>query len=123
MYAAAGFSPTNRESVREWLQQFDGCEAEFALEGTTGWRFVAEGRDADVKRLRATAWIRNRPPNPERVARGCLSGRGSPHLRGTRSSGVISEFEAQEFRHAHQAQERPQDARHGALVVVANKFR
>jgi len=35
-------SPANRESVREWLERFRGCEAEFALEGTTGWRFVAE---------------------------------------------------------------------------------
>jgi transposase len=35
-------SPANRGSVREWLEQFGGCEAEFALEGTTGWRFVAE---------------------------------------------------------------------------------
>src|SRR5918995_1024611 len=35
-------SPANRESVREWLARFDGCEAEFALEGTTGWRFVVE---------------------------------------------------------------------------------
>src|SRR6266498_2145711 len=34
--------PANRESVREWLERFAGCEAEFALEGTTGWRFVAE---------------------------------------------------------------------------------
>ena len=35
-------SPANRESVREWLERFRGCEAEFALEGTTGWRYVAE---------------------------------------------------------------------------------
>jgi transposase len=35
-------SPATRESVREWLERFTGCEAEFALEGTTGWRFVAE---------------------------------------------------------------------------------
>src|ERR687897_1948735 len=35
-------SPANRESVREWLERFRGCEAEFALEGTTGWRFVVE---------------------------------------------------------------------------------
>src|SRR6266513_1620518 len=28
--------------VRTWLAQFAGCEVEFALEGTTGWRFVAE---------------------------------------------------------------------------------
>src|SRR6266511_1145785 len=35
-------SPANRESVREWLERFRGCGAEFALEGTTGWRYVAE---------------------------------------------------------------------------------
>ncbi len=35
-------SPANRTSVREWLKLFDGCEAAFALEGTTGWRFVVE---------------------------------------------------------------------------------
>jgi hypothetical protein len=28
--------------VREWLERFAGCDAEFALEGTTGWRFVVE---------------------------------------------------------------------------------
>jgi hypothetical protein len=36
-------NPANRQSVREWLARFDGCEAEFALEGTTGWGFVVEG--------------------------------------------------------------------------------
>jgi transposase len=35
-------SPADRASVREWLERFEGCEAEFALEGTTGGRFVAE---------------------------------------------------------------------------------
>jgi hypothetical protein len=35
-------SPANRQSLREWLERFRGCEAEFALEGTTGWRFVVE---------------------------------------------------------------------------------
>ena len=35
-------SPANRQSVREWLERFNGREAEFALEGTTGWRYVAE---------------------------------------------------------------------------------
>jgi hypothetical protein len=29
-------SPAHRQSVREWLERFDGVEAEFALEGTTG---------------------------------------------------------------------------------------
>src|SRR6266498_4201187 len=35
-------SPANRASVREWLERFAGREAEFVLEGTTGWRFVVE---------------------------------------------------------------------------------
>jgi len=35
-------SPVTRESVREWLSRFAPGEAEFALEGTTGWRFVVE---------------------------------------------------------------------------------
>src|SRR6266571_4578452 len=35
-------SPANRASVREWLERLRGCGAEFALEGTTGWRYVAE---------------------------------------------------------------------------------
>ena len=35
-------SPVTRESVREWLSCFAPGEAEFALEGTTGWRFVVE---------------------------------------------------------------------------------
>jgi hypothetical protein len=34
-------SPVTRESVREWLSRFAPGEAEFALEGTTGWRFGA----------------------------------------------------------------------------------
>jgi transposase len=39
-------SPVSRESVREWLSRFPAGEAEFALEGTTGWRFVVEELDA-----------------------------------------------------------------------------
>jgi len=34
--------PATRGAVREWLEQFAGREAEFVLEGTTGWRFVVE---------------------------------------------------------------------------------
>src|SRR5438128_9081412 len=34
--------PATRESVREWLARFAGLDAHFALEGTTGWRFVVE---------------------------------------------------------------------------------
>src|SRR6266545_6436373 len=35
-------APAARADVREWLARFAGCEAEFVLEGTTGWRFVGE---------------------------------------------------------------------------------
>ena len=35
-------SPAAREPLRAWLEQFAGLEAEFVLEGTTGWRFVVE---------------------------------------------------------------------------------
>ena len=35
-------APAARADVREWLARFAGCEVEFALEGTTGWRFVVE---------------------------------------------------------------------------------
>ena len=35
--------PGAREALREWLERFEpGTDAHFALEGTTGWRFVAE---------------------------------------------------------------------------------
>ena len=35
--------PGAREAVREWLERFEpGTDAHFALEGTTGWRFVVE---------------------------------------------------------------------------------
>jgi transposase len=35
-------SPAAREPLRQWLGRFEGFEAEFVLEGTTGWRFVVE---------------------------------------------------------------------------------
>jgi transposase len=36
-------TPATREAVREWLTRFgDADEAHFALEGTTGWRYVVE---------------------------------------------------------------------------------
>jgi transposase len=35
-------APAARLDVRTWLAQFAGHEVEFALEGTTGWRFVVE---------------------------------------------------------------------------------
>jgi transposase len=38
-------APATRAEVRAWLSQFADCQAEFALEGTTGWRFVIEEID------------------------------------------------------------------------------
>jgi hypothetical protein len=36
-------APADRQQVRSWLGRFDGRgDVEFALEGCTGWRFVAE---------------------------------------------------------------------------------
>jgi transposase len=35
-------SPATRPELRVWLEQFHGQPADFAFEGTTGWRFVAE---------------------------------------------------------------------------------
>jgi len=35
-------SPATRLELRTWLDQFDGQQAGFALEATTGWRFVIE---------------------------------------------------------------------------------
>src|SRR2546429_1148780 len=36
-------SPADREHLRAWLARFAGCEdVAFAVEGCTGWRYVAE---------------------------------------------------------------------------------
>jgi transposase len=35
-------APATRTEVRAWLRQFAHCQGEFAVEGTTGWRFVIE---------------------------------------------------------------------------------
>jgi transposase len=34
--------PATREYLRGWLSRFEGKRAAFALEATTGWRFVVE---------------------------------------------------------------------------------
>src|SRR5437773_10068646 len=46
-------SPAAREPLREWLVRFAGREAQFALEGTTGWRFVCE----EIERAGQTAHL------------------------------------------------------------------
>ena len=35
-------SPATRLELRAWLAQFDGQPASFALEATTGWRYIVE---------------------------------------------------------------------------------
>jgi hypothetical protein len=37
-----GISPATREEVRAWFERFGGLDTHFAVEGTTGWRFVVE---------------------------------------------------------------------------------
>jgi transposase len=34
-------APADREHLRAWLARFSGRDAEFAIEGCTGWRYVA----------------------------------------------------------------------------------
>jgi transposase len=38
--------PATRSKLRVWLQRFQGRDAAFALEATTGWRFVVEELEA-----------------------------------------------------------------------------
>jgi transposase len=40
--ARGRITPADRGEVRRWLEQFAGREARFALEATTGWRYVVE---------------------------------------------------------------------------------
>src|SRR6266567_2648874 len=51
-------APAARVDVRAWLAQFAGCEVEFALEGTTGWRFVVE----EIERAGHTARLASAHP-------------------------------------------------------------
>src|SRR3954467_13927899 len=62
-------SPAAREPVRAWLERFAGQDAHFALEGTTGWRFVVE----EIERAGQTAHL----PDPAETAarRGASGGR------------------------------------------------
>jgi transposase len=46
-------APGARAELRAWLRQFAGCQVEFALEGTTGWRFVVE----EIERAGHTAHL------------------------------------------------------------------
>jgi transposase len=46
-------TPAHRESVRRFLERFDGRQLEAALEATTGWRFVVE----ELRRAGAAAYL------------------------------------------------------------------
>ena len=63
--------PATRGAVREWLEQFAACEAEFALEGTTGWRFV-------VEEIERAGTGRISPTRPRRRPSGGASGGRRP---------------------------------------------
>ena len=45
--------PAARAPVREWLSQFEGADAQVALEATTGWRFIVE----EIERAGLTAHL------------------------------------------------------------------
>src|SRR5437763_10160021 len=58
-------APAARAEVRAWLAQFAGCEAEFALEGTAGWRFVVE----EIERAGHSAHLADRAETAARRGR------------------------------------------------------
>lgn len=63
--ARGRISPANRAEVRRWLEQFAGRQAAFALEATTGWRYVVEeiqaaGHAAHLAEPADTAAMRGR---------------------------------------------------------------
>jgi hypothetical protein len=71
---ASSGRPT-RGRLRVWLQRFQGWEVAFALEATTGWRFVVEeleaagveahlAEPADTSTLRGAASGVPRPTGP-----------------------------------------------------------
>ena len=49
----ARVTPAHRQSVRRFLERFEGVELEAALEATTGWRFVVE----ELRRVGAGAHL------------------------------------------------------------------
>ena len=61
-------SPATRLELRAWLARFTGQQADFALEATTGWRFVAE----ELQRAGAVAHLAE--PADTRALRGPSGG-------------------------------------------------
>src|ERR1700689_3179169 len=63
-------APADRAHLRAWLARFAGRDVAFALEGCTGWRYVAEelaaaGVTAHVAEPADTAFARGRKGQPK----------------------------------------------------------
>src|SRR5258708_26042276 len=70
--------PGAREAVREWLEHFEpGTDAHFALEGTTGWRFVVE----EIERRGFSPPPARPPPRGERRGAKTLAPTDTAHVR------------------------------------------
>ena len=70
-------APANRERLRHWLQRFAGRDqVAFALEGCTGWRYVAE----ELARAGITAHVAE-PAETAASARPEASGQDRPQRR------------------------------------------
>src|SRR5215216_3577671 len=79
--------PATRVELRAWLARLAGQQADFAFEGTTGWRFVAEevmdagfrahlAEPADTRALRGPSGApRPTAPTPTTCASCCALGR------------------------------------------------
>jgi len=84
-------SPADREHLRAWLARFAGCEdAAFAVEGCTGWRYVAEelaaaGITAHLAGPADTAFARGRKRHAKTDKTDCR------HLRMLLSEGRLPE--------------------------------
>src|SRR6185437_3930818 len=84
-------SPADREHLRAWLARFAGCEdAAFAVEGCTGWRYVAEelaaaGITAHLAGPADTAFARGRKRHAKTGKTDCR------HLRMLLSEGRLPE--------------------------------
>src|SRR5574341_921053 len=83
-------SPATRLELRAWLDQFDPQQASFALEATTGWRFVTEelqrvGIDAHLAEPADTRALRG----PKRRAK--TDRTDARHLRELLRAGTLPE--------------------------------
>jgi len=72
-------APADRESLREWLARFAGQDdAHFALEGCTGWRYVARTWPSRLTPRRCAGRSGTRKRTCRRAASaGAPAGRGS----------------------------------------------